>query len=69
MSNHGIEFRKDVPLMLVLVCANAALAYGPLFPGAQYEVGEIPYSVAVGDLNRDGWSDLAVANARIAGAL
>ncbi|MHC4064238.1 MAG: FG-GAP-like repeat-containing protein, partial [Planctomycetota bacterium] len=40
------------------VCA----ASGPLFPSAQYTVGDAPHSVAIQDLDGDGDADLAVAN-------
>jgi|GEM_PF-1389999 len=38
------------------------LGDGPLFPGAQYSVGERPYSVAIDDLNGNQVLDLVVAN-------
>lgn len=42
--------------------AAPAAENGPLFPGAQYTVGNHPYSVAIGDLDGDQVLDLAVAN-------
>jgi len=57
--------------MLVLVLAAgfglvgaAAPAVGdcPLFPGAQYDAGDGPWSIAIGDLDGDQLSDLIVAN-------
>ena len=35
-----------------------------MFPGETFEVGDRPNSVAVGDLNGDGHTDLVTANAR-----
>jgi len=62
MSDHGVRLRYGVALVLGLVCASAALAGGPLFPAQQYDAGDIPWCVAVGDLNGDEWLDLAAAN-------
>jgi ankyrin repeat protein len=62
MSDHRLRFCIGASLLLALVCGNAALAGGPLFPGAQYAVGDSPASVAVGDLDGDEGLDLAVAN-------
>jgi hypothetical protein len=62
MLDYVFRLHFGVLLVLALVCANRALAAGPLFPGAQYEVGIRPASVAVGDLNGDGWLDLTTAN-------
>jgi hypothetical protein len=59
MSDHRLRFCIGASLLLALVCGNAALAGGPLFPGAQYAVGDSPASVAVGDLNGDEPLDLA----------
>ena len=39
MSDHSLRFCIGVALVLGLVCGSAALAGGPLFPGAQYETG------------------------------
>jgi hypothetical protein len=64
MSDHTLRFCIGVSLLLTLVCGSAALAAGPLFPGAQYDAGEWPVSVAVGDLDGDERLDLAVANWR-----
>ena len=62
MSDRGLRFRLGVWLAVALVCASAAAASGPLFPGAQYDVGWYPMSVAIGDLNGDDCLDLAAAN-------
>jgi len=62
MPGRALQFRFGIPLVLALVCGNAAPASGPLFPGQQYEVGNGPISVAAVDLDGDGQVDLAVAN-------
>ena len=62
MSDRGLRFRLGVWLAVALVCGSAAAASGPLFPGAQYDVGWYPMSVAIGDLNGDDCLDLAAAN-------
>ncbi len=46
-----------------MIWPSAAVGDGPLFPGAQYDAGDVPYSVAIGDLNGDQVPDLGVANA------
>src|SRR5947207_15707133 len=62
-------------IALLLLCAALILPscgtqpiIGPMFPpffgpAANYAVGTLPESVAVGDFNRDGIQDLAVGNA------
>src|SRR5258705_1759764 len=35
---------------------------GALFPGAQFDVGGNPFSVAIGDVSGDGKPDLVTAN-------
>lgn len=62
MSAHGFQLRDGVPFVLALVCGSAALAAGPLCPGAQYAAGLSPDWVAVCDLDGDQWPDFAVAN-------
>ena len=62
MLPHDLRFRSAVVLILSLGCVNGVSASGPLFPGAQYDVGHRPASVAAGDLNDDGLSDLVTAN-------
>jgi hypothetical protein len=62
MLARGSQFRFGVSVAVGMLCMNAALADGPLFPGAQYPAGERPTSVAIGDLDGDQVPDLAVAN-------
>jgi hypothetical protein len=62
MITNGFRFRVGISLALGLIWTSAAVGDGPLFPGAQYAVGENPSSVAIGDLNGDQVPDLAVAN-------
>lgn len=45
-----------------LVCAFAAQALGSLGAATNFSVGSTPYAVAIGNLNSDANSDLAVAN-------
>ena len=69
MSDHGVRLRYGVALVLGLVCASAALAGGPLFPAQQYDAGDIPWCVAVGDLNGDESLDLVVAYSYMPGGV
>ncbi len=62
MITNGFRFRVGISLVLGLIWTSAVMANGPLFPGAQYAVGDKPYSVAIGDLNGDQVPDLSVAN-------
>ncbi len=62
MITNGLRFRVGVSLLLGLIWTSAALGDGSLFPGAQYAAGDGPASAAIGDLNGDQVSDLAVAN-------
>ena len=59
---NGVRFRVGMSLALGLIRTSVALGGGPLFPGAQYDVGEVPESVAIGDLDGDLVPDMAVAN-------
>ncbi len=59
---NGFRFRVGVSLVFGLFWTGAAVGDGPLFPGAQYAVGDEPRSAAIGDLNGDQAPDLAVAN-------
>ncbi|MCH8149575.1 MAG: VCBS repeat-containing protein, partial [Planctomycetes bacterium] len=59
---NGRRFRIRMSLAFGLIWTSAVLGAGPLFHGAQYATGDIPESVAIGDLNGDKVPDLAVAN-------
>src|SRR5207247_5723395 len=60
VSNEGL----NVNTVTVLLDTTAPGAVAPSLAAAQsFGVGAAPYSVAVGDVDGDGWPDLAVANA------
>ena len=48
MSVRDAHLYLSVSVVLTLIWTSTALGDGPLFPGAQYPVGEVPTSVAIG---------------------
>ena len=62
MSTYDFRIQAGMSLAFGIISAGAAMGDGPLFPGAQYAAGDGTAAVAIGDLNGDQISDLAVAN-------
>ena len=53
MITNSLRFRVGMSLAFGLTWTSATLGGGPLFPGAQYNAGDGPLSVAIGDLDGD----------------
>jgi hypothetical protein len=61
IADPGASFGLSASNSLVMTVQDPVPA-GSLFPGPQFGTGNLPFSVAIGDLNEDGLPDLAVAN-------
>ena len=63
MITNGFRLPVGLSLVFGLIWTSAVLGQGPPFdPAMHYAAGNMPWSVAIGDLDGDQAPDLAVAN-------
>ena len=55
---------RMLPILTCVIALTAPLAAEDLFLGRQYDTGALALSLAVCDLNQDGWQDVVVPDAQ-----